>query len=341
MRCWFGVPLLLQQISVACCCADCSPCFIRRFDLPPRALKFAQENRAITQFVRRHTNTMLALIGLVPILENHMRQFGFYKPVFKYLKRIIAFAAALWLIPLPLVVWLITGLVDVTRNRPISLQTLQRYFCGNGIVTWMLSPFNLFIDLCCFPNWNSGIYRKVDLPTVCQSEIDRIVTNALEGKLAERVCEQLKGEKRGMMMFKWYGQNLPTTVEMPFFHEQFQYIQTIGVSVFNRRQSTSLHFGPIRPTLRVLYNINEVVSEDAYIDVGNHRHFWSREKLFIFDDTLQHRSVNDSDALRVCLFVDILRPSYMQWLLRSIVTMVRLTSAPIRRVFYKNWTFLK
>ena len=33
------------------------------------------------------------------------------------------------------------------------------------------------------------------------------------------------------------------------------------------------------------------------------------DKLFIFDDTLLHVSANETDQLRYCIFVDILRPS--------------------------------
>ena len=39
------------------------------------------------------------------------------------------------------------------------------------------------------------------------------------------------------------------------------------VSVFNARERTSSHFGPLRLTLRVLYNLEPVRSPDAYIEV--------------------------------------------------------------------------
>ena len=32
--------------------------------------------------------------------------------------------------------------------------------------------------------------------------------------------------------------------------------------------------------------------------------------LFIFDDTLIHQSFNEEDDLRYCAFIDIIRPSY-------------------------------
>ena len=49
--------------------------------------------------------------------------------------------------------------------------------------------------------------------------------------------------------------------------------------------------------------------KSAFIKVGNHVNYWQDNKLFIFDDTLQHQSCNNSDAVRYCMFLDILRPT--------------------------------
>ena len=105
------------------------------------------------------------------------------------------------------------------------------------------------------------------------------------------------------------------------------------MSIFNKKQSTGKHFGPLRVTLRVLYNVNDITDPNVYIRVGNHTHQWRNGKLFIFDDTLQHQSCNESDGVRYCLFVDILRPSLVPWLLSGILTGIRLSMAPARAVF--------
>lgn len=128
---------------------------------------------------------------------------------------------------------------------------------------------------------------------------------------------------------------------MPEFHQNHRYIRTIGVSIFNKRQSTSKHYGPLRMTLRVLYNLNNIDSPEVFIRVGNTTHFWREEKLFIFDDTLQHQSCNGSDAMRYCLFVDILRPTHFTRLQDSILKCVRTVVAPVNFVFYRQWTFIK
>jgi beta-hydroxylase len=118
-------------------------------------------------------------------------------------------------------------------------------------------------------------------------------------------------------------------------------VRTIGVSIFNTRQSTGKHFGPLRVTLRVLYSINDIKSEDVYIKVGGHINRWRDNKLFIFDDTLQHQSCNESDEVRYCLFVDILRPSLFPRLMNAILSNVRMAIARFNFAFYKHWAFIK
>lgn len=259
----------------------------------------------------------------------------------KTLKRTIPMALALYFIPWVLVFYLVLGLIDVMRNSQRTLRTVDRYFAGNGVFTWLLSPFNLLMDLFCLPYWNRGIYRLQDLPTGYQAEIQSLIAAAAERDLVGLLESKMKEKKRGMIFFKWYGKNLSASVDMPEYHQRFKYIRTIGVSIFNKKQSTGEHFGPLRATLRVLYNINDINNKKVFIRVGNQTHYWHENKLFIFDDTLQHQSCNESDAMRYCLFVDILRPSPWPWLMSSILTSIRFAMAPLKALFYKHWTFIK
>jgi beta-hydroxylase len=134
---------------------------------------------------------------------------------------------------------------------------------------------------------------------------------------------------------------VPTSVEMPEYHQPFKFVRTIGVSIFNSKQSTGRHYGPLRITLRVLYNINDIDSPDVFIEVGARVHRWRDGKLFIFDDTLQHQSCNQSDEARYCLFIDILRPSYVPRLLDVALGCVRFAMARFNAIFYKHWTMIK
>lgn len=263
------------------------------------------------------------------------------KTLKKVLKRVIPLALAAWLIPWVLLAWVVFGLLDVLRNRPFSWATLERYFMGNGMFTWLLAPFNLLMDLLALPYTNRGVYHIEDLPPGHQAEIRALIDAAHRRELIRLLDAKLGDQKRGMIFFKWYGQNIPCSVDMPEYHAKYRHIRTIGVSIFNKRQSTDLHFGPLRVSFRFLYNINPVDDPNVFIEVGDRVHRWRDEQVFIFDDTLMHRSVNQADAVRYCLFVDILRPAGLPWVMSGALAFVGLLVSPFKRVFYKNWTFLK
>jgi Aspartyl/Asparaginyl beta-hydroxylase len=270
--------------------------------------------------------------------ERNLRFVRTFKKVFK---RTVPPILALYFIPWIFLTYLALGFVDVLRNSPRTIKTMDRYFAGNGVFTWLLSPFNLLMDLFCLPYWNRGIYHLQDLPDGYRSEIQTLIDAAADRNLVGLLESKMQEKKRGMIFFKWYGTNIPGSVDMPEYHQPFKYIRTIGVSIFNKKQSTGEHFGPLRVTLRVLYNINDIDNKNVYIKVGDKTHYWQESKLFIFDDTLQHQSCNESDAMRYCLFVDILRPSPFPWLMSGVLTGIRLMMAPVRAIFYKHWTVIK
>jgi beta-hydroxylase len=259
----------------------------------------------------------------------------------KSAKRIVPVALAMYAVPAAFAVFVAFGLLDLARNQRRTLATFDRYFAGNGFFTWLLSPFNLLMDLLTLPYPNKGIYKLTDLPKPYQDEITALIDAAHRNELVGKLNAKLGEKKRGMIFFKWYGKNVQTSVDVPEFHRHYKYIRTIGVSIFNTRQSTGKHFGPLRVTLRVLYNINRIDSRAAYIKVGHHINYWRENQLFIFDDTLQHQSCNGSDEARYCLFVDILRPSLWPRVMDGILTAVRTLISRVNFAFYKHWVFIK
>jgi beta-hydroxylase len=277
--------------------------------------------------------------GLLPrvVVSRHR----FFRLTRRAAKRIIPLCLAVYFFPVLLAVFVSLGLLDFLRNTRRTLSSFDRYFAGNGFFTWLLSPFNLLLDLLALPYRNKGVYQLSDLPRPYQDEIRAIVNAAHRSHLVGKLQSKLGEKKRGMIFFKWYGKNVQTSVDVPEFHEKYRYIRTIGVSIFNTKQSTGKHFGPLRATLRVLYNINDIDSEDVYIKVGGHCNRWRDNKLFIFDDTLQHQSCNESDEVRYCLFVDILRPSLWPGLMSAILSCVRVAIARFNFAFYKHWVFIK
>lgn len=254
---------------------------------------------------------------------------------------LLALGAMGWFLPRVLVFYAICGVADVLRNRPPRWDTVRRYFFGNGLLTWALSPLNLLFDFLCIPYWNRGIFQLTDLPPGYQAEIQTLIDVAYSRNLVGALEAKMGEKKRGMVFFQWYGRKIQTSIDIPEYTQDFKYLRTIGVSIFNKKQSTRKHYGPLRVTYRVLYNINTIDDPSVYVQVGEVAHRWRDGKLFIFDDTLQHESHNGSDAVRYCLFVDILRPSLVPWVLSGAVVLVRWTLTPARRVFYKNWTMIK
>jgi hypothetical protein len=233
------------------------------------------------------------------------------------------------------------GIYDVGRNRPLDMFVLRQYFLGNGVPTWLLAPFNILLDLLTLPYINKGVYRLEDFPAPYREEIERLIQVAKQENLAGQLEQRVNELDRTMIFFKWYGENIDTFLQTPAFHKPWKYIQTIGVSVFNKKVSTSKHFGPIRATLRVLYNLNDIDDHSAYIVVGDTTSYWKDDKLFIFDDTLMHQSFNKSDKVRYCLFVDIMRPAVFPALLRPFVKIVHFFFQGANYVFYKKWKVIQ
>ncbi|BDI33721.1 aspartyl/asparaginyl beta-hydroxylase [Capsulimonas corticalis] len=238
-------------------------------------------------------------------------------------------------------VYAAVGAYDVLRNKPADKAVAKRYFTGNGILTWVLSPLNTLLDVLSLPYVNKGIWKLEDFPKEYQEEITRVLEASVRENLVAKLEETAKEHKRTMVFFKWYGENVENTIEIPDFHADYKYIQTIGVSVFNKKQSTSKHFGPFRATLRILYNINQMEDDSAYITVGNVNNYWRTDKLFIFDDTLMHQSFNETEQPRYNMFIDILRPSLVPSFFRKVVSTARFFLRSVNFLFYKNWDVVK
>jgi len=236
-----------------------------------------------------------------------------------------------------MLVLFLCGLWDVSRNRGFDLSVIRQYFLKNGIGTWLASPVNILMDILALPFINKGVYQLTDLPKAYQEEIGGLLKTADDVGLVKQLEEHTAGSPRAMFFFKWYGRDQETKIDVPAFHKEYKFVRTIGVSVFRERESTSRHFGPFRPSLRVLYCLNDDVGKEAYIKVGPVEHYWYKEKLFIFDDTLLHQSFNETDEPRYVLFVDIIRPSYLPFIFDFAVSVIRVIFKGINGVFYKNW----
>jgi aspartyl/asparaginyl beta-hydroxylase (cupin superfamily) len=251
----------------------------------------------------------------------------------------IVLVVGLYFIPVITLIWVIAGFIDVMRNQRRDLTLFERYFLGNGITTWLLSPFNLLVDLISYPN--KGIWKLSDLPPEWQAELNEIldVFKRRREQIVADIDKAFESGRRGMYVFTWYGK--PSPHNIPEFSKPFRYVKTIAVSVFSGKESTTFHYGPLRLTLRVLYNLTPVRHEGIYIECQGVRHYWHDDPLYIFDDTLMHRSVNELDARRYCVFIDIMRPTPVPGVLSVLISAVSLLVEQFKSVFYKNWKMLR
>lgn len=253
---------------------------------------------------------------------------------------IVGLALFSYFLPKIALFYAVCGAYDVTRNRGLTLSTVRRYFFDNGFLTWVASPLNTLLDILSLPYVNKGVYRLEDLPPSYQTEVKRLIEISKNENLVAKLAEVVWENQRTMIFFRWYGANLDTFLNIPAFHQDWRYVQTIGVSVFNKKVTTSQHFGFTRASLRVLYNLNDIRDRSAYIECGDTTHYWSDEKLFIFDDTLLHRSVNETSQMRYCLFVDIIRPTPFPAVMRLVVSAIALLTKSFKFIYYKNWKII-
>src|SRR5438132_537104 len=103
-------------------------------------------------------NTLVPSVGvsrswLLRIWRNASLRFG-----------LLPVALAAYFFPVFFLIYLVLGLLDFARNKRRTLAALDRYFAIRGFSTWLLSPFNLLMDLFTLPYRNKGVYQLSDLP---------------------------------------------------------------------------------------------------------------------------------------------------------------------------------
>jgi aspartyl/asparaginyl beta-hydroxylase (cupin superfamily) len=253
---------------------------------------------------------------------------------------VMIMAAGIFLAPIPTLILLTCGVIDVGRHKKITTALVQEYFTGKGILTWLLSPLNLCADLA--SHKNTGTFRLEALPTAHRREIELCVAAFIDnGELIKaHIGKGLKNDRRTMLVFKWFNAAQRTELKIPAFEQNYRYIKTIAVSTFGSGEKTSWHFGPQRLTFRVLRSLDPIDNRDVNIAVDDRVHYWSMQPLIIFDDTMFHRSINKHDATRYCLFMDIVRPNHFQFGFDAAIGAMSILARSFKRLFYKNWSFI-
>lgn len=113
--------------------------------------------------------------------------------------------------------------------------------------------------------------------------------------------------------------------------------KTAFFSILSPHMHIPAHCGPYKGVIR--YHLGLIVPKperECRIRVGETITHWEEGKSLLFDDTFEHEVWNDTDGLRVVLFMDVLRPlPYLVGLLNR--TIIRaIAASPFIRDAKKN-----
>ncbi len=91
--------------------------------------------------------------------------------------------------------------------------------------------------------------------------------------------------------------------------ERIPGMKTAMFSVLSPGKHIPAHRGPYKGVLR--YHLGLKIPEPragCRIRVGDEVRHWEEGRSLVFDDTFEHEAWNDTDGVRVVLFVDVVRP---------------------------------
>jgi len=91
--------------------------------------------------------------------------------------------------------------------------------------------------------------------------------------------------------------------------EKIPGMKTAFFSILAPHKGIPPHYGPFKGIIR--YHLGLIVPQPASacrIRVGDDVRHWEEGKSLVFDDTFEHQVWNDTDGVRVVLFLDVLRP---------------------------------
>lgn len=113
--------------------------------------------------------------------------------------------------------------------------------------------------------------------------------------------------------------------------------KTAFFSILTGRKHIPEHCGPYKGVIR--YHLGLIVpkeKEACRIRVGDKIAHWEEGKSLFFDDTFPHEVWNDTDSMRVVLFMDILRPLPVPVALLNDLIIKIIAASPFIRDAKKN-----
>jgi aspartyl/asparaginyl beta-hydroxylase (cupin superfamily) len=199
--------------------------------------------------------------------------------------------------------------VDVAnRVGEKFLRWLDRYFGRHSLV-----GDHTFFDQGQFP-WTATLERGV--PAI-REELDAVLRYHDELPNFQDISTdqyQITDDDRWKTFFFYgygftAGRNVERCPETARLLQSIPGMTTAMFSILSPHKKIPPHGGPYKGVLR--YHLALRVPEPAEqcgIRVGNDVRHWVEGKGLVFDDTWEHEAWNDTDGVRVVLFVDFKRP---------------------------------
>ena len=112
--------------------------------------------------------------------------------------------------------------------------------------------------------------------------------------------------------FKWYDNtNIYTQQICPVITSivnRYDNIAAAFISILEPFSYLKPHNGSSKAVIRYLFPINiPNDKENCYMIINGEKHIWTENIPIIFDDTVEHSSINNTDEYRAVLFLDIIR----------------------------------
>ena len=173
---------------------------------------------------------------------------------------------------------------------------------------------------------NTPVFDNADFPWVpaverewrtIRAELERVIArkNELPGFQDILPDVGLISRDRGWKSFMLAGMGATSRRNIAQCPQTWRIVQNVPglsmamFSIFEPGKRLWPHRGPYNGVLRLhLGLIVPNTSGDIAIRVGPHVRHWEEGKVLIFDDSYEHEAWNDTDRLRVVLFLDFARP---------------------------------
>ena len=149
-----------------------------------------------------------------------------YKQARRYLRIIIPLTILFYFVPVIALIFVVCGIIDISRHRVVTGDLATKYFTGNGLPTWLLSPLNVFLDL--ISARNKIVYRLEDFPDAERQEIECVLKTFDDQReeIIGDIREKMAGKARSILFYKWYDKN--TNDAVLAFNRDMTYVKTIG-----------------------------------------------------------------------------------------------------------------